>query len=336
MALPFSPNTTYVAGTTPSVKAQDLNDMQVWLAFLYNNRGISALYGNGADGAATLTSASTAPAWATKASGVQIGSNAGYTVFTLTRDVFFTNLTVSGINLAIDCGSFRIYVNGTLTVTAASGLVMANGVTAQTSAAPIGISAKTVIGRVAGGSGGTAAIGSAGASISSGSLGGAGGAGGAGGGFAGGAGGNAVAAVASLGGVNVYSPTTFGSFFGLTVQQVAGGGGGGGGGGSGTAPCGGGGAGALCVAARFVVLATAANLQAAGGYGAQVSFAGNNGGGGGGGGGVMILVYESLTVNDATTMSSATNCPGGLAGPLTGTGSAGVNGSNGTLVLIAA
>jgi hypothetical protein len=36
MALPFSPNTTYVASGTPSIKAQDLNDLQKYMGGVYS------------------------------------------------------------------------------------------------------------------------------------------------------------------------------------------------------------------------------------------------------------------------------------------------------------
>jgi hypothetical protein len=36
MTMPFSPNTTYVPGRTPTVKAQDLNDLQTYLSAIYS------------------------------------------------------------------------------------------------------------------------------------------------------------------------------------------------------------------------------------------------------------------------------------------------------------
>jgi hypothetical protein len=53
MALPLSSSTTYVATTTPSIKAQDLNDLQKYLSGLYSNLySIKGLTVDGTGGAA--------------------------------------------------------------------------------------------------------------------------------------------------------------------------------------------------------------------------------------------------------------------------------------------
>lgn len=53
MTMPLSPNTTYVAGSTPSVKAQDLNDVQQYTCDLYTGaRSVKALLADGTGGVA--------------------------------------------------------------------------------------------------------------------------------------------------------------------------------------------------------------------------------------------------------------------------------------------
>jgi hypothetical protein len=53
MALPFSPNTTYIAGSTPTIKAQDLNDLQTYLSGLYT--GVYSVAGLRVDSVGTNT-----------------------------------------------------------------------------------------------------------------------------------------------------------------------------------------------------------------------------------------------------------------------------------------
>lgn len=298
-----------------------------YIAYLMTS-GVMQPFGDGSDGAATLDGSVAAPGWATKSG----------TVYTMTRDAFLSNLTVTGAGTRLFTAGYRLYVRGTLT-TASSGQidVWPGDAVAQTG---IAASLGTIAAGGSGVNGNANASGTAGTGVT-GSLGGSGGAGGTGNGTSGAGGGAATQLTANAGSPRVFSGATFGAAVSRTgTTFITGGGSGASGGGDvagGTGGAGGCGGGVLAIAARNVVLANAANLSAKGGAGGPGSsgVGANTGGGGGGGGGVLLLVYATATVS-VGTLNAATCCAGG-AGGAKGSGGAGTNGiagSNGSVLLL--
>jgi hypothetical protein len=287
------------------------------------------LFGDGSDGTVTISSGTT----------------------TLTRDMYYQNLTISGTSQLVT-GGFRVFVRGTLDLSAApAGAIQRNGVAggAGATAGTIGsigntVTAASLGGAAAGGAagaGGTAAgSGSTAPStqVSNGGLSGASGAGGTGSGGAGGAGQAAAAQTAMS-----IRRHAFELQSGVTLLSGGmAGAGGGGGGGDGTAGAGGGGAssggGVVWIAAATInrggstaTGAIQANAGAAGAGGAAT--AGNRGGGGGAagaGGGWIFLIYAALTGSTATGAVAANGSAGGAGGAGFGTGTAGGGGGGGS------
>lgn len=299
--------------------------------------GFSFLFGNAADGSATLDGSATV-SWADGPSG---------NVYTLKRNVALENLTVnSGVALRTD--SWALLVNGTLTnngtignsggnasgVTAGFG---AGGATGGTPATPTVGARYLGIGQ----DGGTGAASSPGAMSAVDYL--CGGAGGNGGNGSGGTGGTAPTGnlpPAAEGGLHMV-----GSFHTLATGQMVyggssftlkprGGSGGGGGAGSNTGGSGnasqggggGGGGGAVLIHARTI--AGSGNVRARGGDGGNAvvtegAGGAGAGGGGGGGGGLIFVITETANWQSLQTVSVA----GGAGGTKLGTG---VNGSAGS------
>lgn len=276
------------------------------------------------------------------------GSDGNVTISTpttLTRDMYYNNLTVNDV---LTTGNYRIFVNGTLTGT---GTIQSNGNNGTTATTSTGAAGGTVtagyFSNTPGVAGGNGSInnGNAGAnaSASTSGLGSTGSSGGAGGSYSlasktGGAGGTGA-------GVSVFIKVfvfKFISFFGFDINasnvfvklvpQGQSAGGGGGGGNTSTAGGGGGGGGAsggfILIIARiwtgtFVIKALGGN----GGGGVNSSF-GGGGGGGGGNGGISAVIYAIKTWTGSYLFTAGT---GGVAG--TGFDSnavAGTNGTNGT------
>jgi hypothetical protein len=303
------------------------------------------LFGTGADGAVTISSGTT----------------------TLTRDMHYTNLTISGTG-ALKPAGFQVFVSGTLDISAApAGAIIANG--------SVGNAGSGSSGGIFSGNG---TISSSGASVPM--LGGASGNAGAAGSIAvgaqsvgsaytgnifqiggnpgvsgaGGAGVSAGGASASISAISTTtaqftSPigsfalqnTTLGSLGSLAVQGTAATGGGGGGGdginAGGGGGAGGGGSGYLVIRARFIqrgTNVTTSIFQAKGGIGGAgaSSSAGNTGGGGGGGaggGGFVYIVTEQLLGTAITNAIDVSGGTGGTGGNGFGTGKGGNGGTGG-------
>jgi hypothetical protein len=237
---------------------------------------------------------------------------------TLTRDMFYNNLTVAaGKRLSSNC--FRIFVRGTLVN---NGYISNNGNAAGILYPGATLDSNTVGGGTRGGDGGG---GGGGNSLAAdGSFGGEGGHGGVAS-YAGGSAGLAFCA-ASSGTLRELSAAVRGVLQdGKLAMGGTGGGGGGGGSGtpSGVGGGGGGGAGVLSVIARDIDN-TNGVFEANGGAGAQGG-AGAAGGGGGGGGGVVVLVYGVAITGVARAL-------GGPPGPANGFGAAGLVGGTGTVI----
>lgn len=286
-------------------------------------------YGTGTDGALTIGSGTT----------------------TLVRDMYFTNLTMSGTGILITNG-WKIFVNGILDITAAQAGAIRwngnNGATATSSAAAAAgaaLASHSVGGAVIGSAGGAgtttngALSGNIAGQNGNGNVGGVGGAGGSGSSGVGGVPGT-VSVLTSLP-INRYeTDLLLGAtvlFGGLSASGGSGGGGnaviaGGGGGGSGGA------AGVVAIYANTINRggSTAANcIQSNGGNGGNgfSTITGTNqgggGGGGGGGSGWVYICYNSLTGSTATNAIQAAGGNGGNGGNGLGTGTGGTGGAGG-------
>ena len=293
-----------------------------------------AVFGDGSDGSVTISSGTT----------------------TLTRDMFYANLTINGTGI-LNTAGFKVYIGGTLDISAAAaGSIINNGgaggagATAGTigaaGAAP-GLGTTLATGTInAAGAGGVAA-GTAAASAGAilGVIGGGHGIGGAGGLGSSGAGGAGSPAsnVTAIG-------ASFRRYIADFVRINAGAiglwstsrtGAGGGGGGDATAGAGGGGCGgqggAIVIFARFISRGTNVAvgiiraLGGAAGAGGSAT-AGNRGGGGGGSGGpggFVYLCYNQLTGSTITNAIDVTGGNGGTGGNGFGTGIGGGGGGSG-------
>lgn len=269
---------------------------------------------------------------ATKSSSADIGGGLA---------LYYENLTISAF---VDTGNRLVCVRDTLTLTSFARLQCNGGAGDDGVAGGAGGAASPsgyFNGAPAGGDGGANAQGSdgAGASGSLGSNGAAGGTATDGGATinTGGAAGSVTAAS--------YVPRLIAQWLDgrdrdVTLFRGAASGSGGGAVGASCVGGGGGGAGGLCVVfARHVVCASNASFRAHGGEGGfgYVTGAGNigAGGGGGGGGGMVVLVYQTFTVDGVlqtpAQVASYLSASGGTGGDGTSSGSGtGGDGSPGT------
>jgi len=260
----------------------------------------------------------------------------------LTRDMFYDDLTVNA-GITLDTAGYRIFVKGTLTNNGTIERTPNNG--ANATATALGIGGATLIAKSLGAGGGTR--GDGGQTVTANSS--HGGGGGSGGGVVlivaetiinssgiiranGGNGGNgngvggAASSLDAIGG-------------GVVAYSLGGAGGKGGDSNVNTGPAGGTASAPAATEAGYRTLPFAIILRLLssvtqisgggnGGGGARSSGgASASGGGGGGGGGLLVLIYYSLTTG--TEQAS-----GGTGGAAYGTGTAGTNGSNGTIIKI--
>ncbi len=257
---------------------------------------------------------------------------------TLTRDMYYANLSLSGGTLAT--AGWCIYVKGTFTWS--GGALQCNGAAGGVGNSGNGVGGLTSLvsgGPHLGGSGiagtQTATTPQPGSTIIG--FGGAGGAGGASGG-AGGSPGSFYASTSdrkykippfrqSYGGPDAYGQSLPLTVLGKYGTAYCGGTGGGGGRGDGTRQggCGGEGGGLLFVIANSIVITGSPTASATGGAGGAGQASGNCGGGGGGGGGAGILIYGSISGSPPSITVT-----GGAGGAATGTGNAGTSGSSGS------
>lgn len=285
-------------------------------------------FGDGSDGNVTISSGTT----------------------TLTRDMYYNNLTMSGTGKLVTAG-WRVFIKGILDVTAAgAGAIQWNGSNGgNASAATGGAGGTTELGGTLGdisegGSGTTATTGNGtaggGGTIGLGNGGISGGGGGGGTGTSGGGGGGGAARVPGYDTPMNRFETNF--LFGVSlITGGPGGSGGGAGAGDGTNVGGGGGAGGngggiLAVYANTIVksAATPASVfQANGGNGGNggntsAGVTGGGGGGGGGAGGWIYLCYNNLYGPLIYKMFEASGGQGGRGGSGTGAGATGGAGGN--------
>lgn len=321
------------------------------IQYTINDNGVFN-FGDGSDGAGTADG-STALAGATLG-----GGN-----YTLTRDIYLTNLTVS-TGVTIFPAGYRIFGNGTLTMNGTAKIDTSGGNGsdgAQVAYGPggAGVAAGYLSASGAGGDGNYQSDGgtpthagqpgvSPSNSIDTGATGGSGGNGGHAGGSSGGSpgqgGGTPTASnVKLIANWHLATLLDIGST-GSTIKFTPGGSGGGGGAGEtgdtgNRLPGGGGGGGAggiIAVYFRIITIGASAILSAKGGNGGKGGDGvncfsrgtGGAGGGGGGAGGVIILVYNTLNNSGSLLVTGGTHGNGGTA---TGQGTPGsVGGTNGT------
>lgn len=291
------------------------------------------------------------------------GSDGDVTVsgaVSLTRDMYYNNLTISA-GAAMDTNGYRVFVRGTLDLSAAPTAAITNkggngnaggatGTAGTGGALPGAGSTAATSTNNPGGAGGTAA-GTAGPNGggSTGSIGGgsaAGGAGGSGASGAGGAGGaSASPATVLTQGIRRYMVewvrSTGGASNAPSFYLLCKTSGGGGGGGDGTAGGGGGGSGGQggVVAIYAYIIARGTNtttsiIKANGGTGGNggTPAAGNRGGGGGGAGGpggCVYICYGSITGSTITNAIEVSGGAGGDGGNGSGTGNGGAGGGSG-------
>jgi hypothetical protein len=276
-----------------------------------------AVYGDGSDGALTYDGTTTI-----------LGMAPAANVYTLTRDIFLSSMTVNN-GVTIKASGARIYCTGTITN---NGTIQNNGNNASTNTAGAATIATNILGiGQAGGAGGSSGAG--GATVATANAG--GGAGGVGGisgaGQAAGTVAGIVAPLAANGGAAVFRSfncANTGLILMTTVAKVTGGSGGSGGGGSGANNGGGGGSGGgVLLINSWKIDNTNGTISANGGNGGNGTGA-NGGSGGGGGGGLVLLIYHSYVSNAATAT-------GGAAGTVkTGTGVLGSAGNAGKVVTL--
>lgn len=282
-----------------------------------------SLFGSGADGNVTVSGA-----------------------LTLTRDMYYANLTCSGA-CAINTGGFRIFVSGTLDISAApAGSIISNGLAGGNASGPTGggigavLSSFAVPGATQGASGAAGATAAATAAAQTTSLhfmGGRGAPSGASGLGAGGAGAASVSTPALLGTTINRTMVDFPGVYRSNQPGQVGNPGGGDGVAGGGAGGGGPGSPGLCIFARIIARgssSTAAIIQAKGGNGGNggTPAGGNRGGGSGGGGaggGCVYIVTTSLTGSTITNAVDVTGGDGGTGGNGTGTGAGAQGGGAG-------
>ena len=304
---------------------------RVFVASLGTDAGLqSQWFGDGSDGDVTVT-----------------------TAITLTRDVYYNNLTM-GASGVINTAGWRVHVAGVLLDTGnVAGAIRNDGAAGTVGDAVTGGAGGAAIGfgslgrggaGTSGGNGATGAGAQAGATSSSNNAGGASGASGKGGTSGGNAGGasRTAAALSSATPVKfLASYLMFGSGNVIQGGVPSPGGGGGAGDGSNSGTGGGGGAAAAAViwlAARVISTTgstPAGWIRANGGAGAdgrQTAPSGNasgGGGGAGGGGGWVYLIYQARVGAAVTGLIAVDGGPGGNGGPGAGTGKGGDGGQGG-------
>jgi Major tropism determinant N-terminal domain len=279
-------------------------------------------------------------------------------VTTLTRDMYYSNLTINGTG-QLFTNNYKVFVKGSLNLTAAGvGAINNNGASANNgtngASGGAGGTAATVtaatLGAASPGTGGNGSANNGSAGTSSGAFIGDGGA--QNGAVAGGAGGTGTGGTAGNSpGFTIQSSLRYVTNF-LRGAALVGGGmpgvGGGGGGGDGTfvgggGGSGGGGGGIVAMYVNNILKSSSTSASAIQSIGAMGGNAGNGdpagstGGGGAGsagGGGLVVIYYNNLFGPIVSNMIDVSGAAGGVGGTGFGTGlsTKGGNGSNGGVV----
>lgn len=306
----------------------------VWTSLAYNSvTGATQTqpyrsFGDGSDGNVTISSGTT----------------------TLTRDMYYNNLTLSGTG-KISTSGYKIFVKSILDLSVATtGAIQWNGLDGNNASAATGGAAQTAqpggtLGAIsAGGTGTTATTGN-------GTAGGAGTIGNGNGGYSGvgGGGGTGTSGTGGAGSAaripnvnNLFNRFETNFLFGaLLISGGTGGGAGGSGAGDATnngggSGSGGNGGGIVAIYANFIVKGSATvegTIQANGGNGGtggntSAGVTGGGGGGGGGAGGWVYIAYNKLFGPSIARLVQANGGNGGRGGNSTGSGATGGAGGN--------
>jgi len=294
-------NTDYVQGLMLAALAQ-------------SDGAVSLGYGDGSDGALVYDGTTTV-----------LGMAPVATVYTLTRDILATSITVNG-GATIKTVGFRL---GASSTALNNGTIHNGGNAAALSVAGTAVADGSYgLNGEEGGAGGMNGNGADGVAQATSPNGpGAGGIGGAAT-NTGGASGTAVASAATVGSVKSIAAILAGASLGVSPVAFAGGGGGGGGAGvDASAVGGGGGAGGGCLLITAFRLINNGTIHCNGGAGAAGSGTTASGGGAGGGGG-----YLAILTKHGIAGSGAITANGGAGGLGTHTGANGAAGAAGTVV----
>lgn len=296
-------NTTALAKVLTQTGTGSISAVPSWAVQNYGN-----IFGNGADGTATLDGIATVT-WA---------SLAGST-YTMTRDAFLTGLTVNNA-VTLKFHGWRVFCQGTVT---SNGAINDDGNAGLANGTAGGAPGS---GSMAGGRPGGAGTTTNGAAGSNGALGmaSAGNGGTGSGGTAGTAGTGQGTAQAQAILRIPYGALSGGIQNSQQANVVAFGGspGGGGGGGDTSVSGGGGGSGGGCVVCFAWAFVNNGTISAVGGAGGSPA-SGNTGGGGGGSGGLVIVYTLSAWTAGSITLTA------GTGGTKQGTGTNGSNGAAG-------
>ena len=273
------------------------------------------VFGDGSDGSVTLDGTTTFNGFS---------SLAGST-YTLTRDVYATNLTINNTVILKPAG-YRIFCQGTFTDNVGSTVTVFGGAGNANGTAGTGGGSQGSVGNGKSGGAGNTGAGTAGNNTNCAGYG-TGGAGGTGSSGASGTGGTSGATG------NTWFKPPAGALSGVvfvtgTSTGITGGPGGGGGGGDGTNKGGGGGGGGGVIVIFAWAIVHNGTYTATGGNGGTPATTTGGCGGGGGGSGGLILTY-SLS---APTGSGTSSVAGGALGSGVGTGTAGGAGATGTIL----
>ena len=261
---------------------------------------VNGIYGDGSDGNVTIS-----------------------TTVTLTRDMFYDTLTITGTGV-LKTALYTVRCKTALIVQS-SGIVSCDGLSASGSTGGGSINGSPSLGPGSSGGNGTTGAGASPTSVSM-SLGGAGGNGGSSTNSRG-SGATVSAPTADRGSMRALPAAAAGALIsassGFTALRP--GGGGGGGGGDNTNAGGGGGGGGGIIVINAPAITNSGAIHANGGNGANGT-GGNAGGGGGGGGGAVILNMSTALTGNAPTATAGTGGTGA------GTGNSGSSGSAGTVL----
>lgn len=282
------------------------------------------VFGDGSDGSVTFDGTTTI-----------LGMAPVSDVYTLTRDIFCTSVTINSAATIITNG-WRIFCTGTVTI---SGTVQANGNSATSGTNEHTAAAGTGTGTLGGGRPGSAGVATGTAATATASAGVATGAPGGGGNGSTGTGGASAGAAPSTGVGWLRTPFAVlatAIFNSSGVNRVDGGGGGSGGGGDGTNFGGGGGSGGGVVTINAWAVVNNGTISAAGGAGGTPTTVATNAGCGGGGGGAggLILLYTLSAVTGSGTTSVAGGAGGTKATNGSGSAANGSSGASGTYLNI--
>lgn len=319
--------------------------------YTMNDSGIFS-FGDGSDGTGTFDGSAT-----------PTGSSKSGSDYTLTRDVYYTNATLS-TGVTLNPAGYRLFGTGTLTLNGTAvirrnGNAGANGGTGEGGQATGGAALADgyLKGSIAGanstnpgngtggdtpgvaGVNGTATSNSIGENGTAGGTGGSGSGGGGGAGGTGGSGGIATASnvklIANWHLATLLDVGSTGSSVKFDNSAGAASGGSGGGFQRGAGGAGGSGGGIVAIYFRSIVIGASASITANGGAGGNGGLGTSSGGGGGGGaggnGGQLILVYNALTNSGSITVNAGSAGSGGSVGGSGGGGGVGSSGSAGTI-----